>query len=229
MKHTYRYSYHGIALGCTELIAPLSMYTLRPLSPLLRFDRYVEELQQKPLLVLCCSIPCLAWFRRVTRHDRLSKTILQGTLQGGRRRGLQERLLVTVERRKLAWFGHVTRHDSLSQTTPQGTLEGGRRRGRQRKCSMDNNKEWTYLPVPELLTRASSPVTKQGLSVVLLSPFRVTALAVCCSTLLPYRLWVICRSNPHPYLALCWPQWLHAAVILTLTWLYVDPSGSVLQ
>ena len=29
----------------------------------------------------------LAWFRHVTRHNSLSKTILQDTLEGGRRRG----------------------------------------------------------------------------------------------------------------------------------------------
>ena len=69
--------------------------------------------------------------------------------------GQQEPLLATVKRRKLAWFGHVTRHDSLSKTILQGTWEGGRRRGRQRKCWMDNLKEWTYLPMPELLTKAS--------------------------------------------------------------------------
>ena len=54
-----------------------------------------------------------------------------------------------------SWFGHVTRHDSFSKTILQGTLKGGRRRGRQRKCWMDNIKEWTFLPMPELLTRAS--------------------------------------------------------------------------
>ena len=50
---------------------------------------------------------------------------------------------------------HVTHHDSLSKTILQGTLEGGRRRGREKKCWMDNVKEWTSLPMPELLTRAS--------------------------------------------------------------------------
>ena len=50
---------------------------------------------------------------------------------------------------------HVTRQDSLSKTIPQGTAEGGRRRGRQRKWWMDNIKELTSLPMPELLTRAS--------------------------------------------------------------------------
>ena len=69
--------------------------------------------------------------------------------------GPQELFLATVKRRKLAWFGHVTRHDSLSKTILQDTLEGGRRRGRQRKCWMGNIKEWTSLPMPELLTRAS--------------------------------------------------------------------------
>ena len=59
------------------------------------------------------------------------------------------------KRRKLAWFEHVTRHDSLSKTILQGTLEGGQRRGRQRQCWMDNIKEWTSLPRPELFTIAS--------------------------------------------------------------------------
>ena len=49
----------------------------------------------------------------------------------------------------------VTRHHSLSNTVLQDTVEGGRRRGRQRKCWMDNVKEWTTLPMPELLTMAS--------------------------------------------------------------------------
>ena len=31
----------------------------------------------------------LAWFGHVTRHDILSKIILQGTLEGGQRRGRQ--------------------------------------------------------------------------------------------------------------------------------------------
>ena len=69
--------------------------------------------------------------------------------------GPQELLLATVKRRKLTWFGNVTRHDSLSKTILHGALESGRRRGRQRKCWMDNIKEWTSLPTPELLTRAS--------------------------------------------------------------------------
>ena len=62
----------------------------------------------------------------------------------------QKSLLATVKRQTLAWF---TRHDSLSKTIPQGILEVGRRFGRHRKCWMDNIKEWTSLPVPELLTR----------------------------------------------------------------------------
>ena len=66
-----------------------------------------------------------------------------------------ELLLTTVKRRKRAWFKRVTRHLSLSTTILQGTLVGGRRRGRQRKCWVDSIKEWTSLPVPELLTRAS--------------------------------------------------------------------------
>ena len=66
----------------------------------------------------------------------------------------QEPLLAIVKRRKLAWFGHAARHNSLPKTILQRTLEGGRRRGRQRKCWMDNAKEWTLLPMPELPTMA---------------------------------------------------------------------------
>ena len=68
--------------------------------------------------------------------------------------GPQGPLTATVKRRELAWLGYVTRHDSLSKTILQGTLGGGRRRGRQRKCWMDNIKEWTSLPMPELFTMA---------------------------------------------------------------------------
>jgi hypothetical protein len=32
----------------------------------------------------------LAWFDHVTRHDTLSKTIMQGTVEGGRKRGRQK-------------------------------------------------------------------------------------------------------------------------------------------
>ncbi|GFS13586.1 retrovirus-related Pol polyprotein LINE-1 [Elysia marginata] len=39
----------------------------------------------------------LAWFGHVTRHDSLSKTILQGTVEGKRRRG----------RQKKAWCGNI--------------------------------------------------------------------------------------------------------------------------
>ena len=66
-----------------------------------------------------------------------------------------ETYLITKKRQKLAWFGHLTCHDSLSKTIRQGTLEVGLHCGQQRKCWMDNVKELTSLPMPELLTRAS--------------------------------------------------------------------------
>ena len=69
--------------------------------------------------------------------------------------GPQELLLAIVKRRKLAWFGHVIRRNSLSETILQGTLESGQRRGRQRKCWMNTIKEWTSIPIPELLARAA--------------------------------------------------------------------------
>ncbi|KAL8561519.1 hypothetical protein ACOMHN_057213 [Nucella lapillus] len=42
--------------------------------------------EQEPLLVKRRK---LAWFGHVNRHDSLAKTILQGTVEGGRRRGRQ--------------------------------------------------------------------------------------------------------------------------------------------
>ena len=72
--------------------------------------------------------------------------------------GPQEPLLATVKRKKLARFGHVTCRNSLPKTIVQGTLERGQHLGQQRKYWMDNFKEWTSLPRPELLTRA--PCTK---------------------------------------------------------------------
>ena len=69
--------------------------------------------------------------------------------------GTQKPLLATVRRRKLAWFRYAKCHDRLSKTILQGTLEVGQRCGRRRKCWMDNIKEWTSLPMPELLTMAS--------------------------------------------------------------------------
>ena len=46
----------------------------------------------------------LQWFGHVTRHDTLSKTILQGTLEGGRRRG----------RPRKSWTDNSTNHLALS-------------------------------------------------------------------------------------------------------------------
>ena len=45
---------------------------------------------KEPLLATVKRLK-LAWFGHVTRHDGLSKTILRGTLEGGRRRGRQRK------------------------------------------------------------------------------------------------------------------------------------------
>ena len=42
-------------------------------------------------------------------------------------------------------------------------MEDGRRRGRQRQCWMDNVKEWTSLPIRELLTTASRRKDRKGI------------------------------------------------------------------
>ena len=48
-------------------------------------------------------------------------------------------------------------HTKTASSKPsfRGTLERGQCHGWQRKCWMDNNKAWTSLPMPELLTAAS--------------------------------------------------------------------------
>ena len=84
--------------------------------------------------------------------------------------GPQEPLLATVKRWKLAWFGHVTRHNSLYKTIHQDMLEGGQHCSQQRKCWMDNIKEWTSLPMPELLTRASC--RKDWKRIIAVSPLK---------------------------------------------------------
>ena len=68
---------------------------------------------------------------------------------------LQTPLLAIVKRRKIAWFDYVTRQGSLSKAFLQGTLEGEKRFGRQRKCWIDNVKQLTSLPMPEVLMMAS--------------------------------------------------------------------------
>ena len=63
--------------------------------------------------------------------------------------------------------------DSLSKTICQGTSEGGWCRGQQRKCWMDGIKEWTSLPMPEWLTRASCCKDWKRISAeFLMSPWR---------------------------------------------------------
>ena len=57
---------------------------------------------QEPLLATIKSWK-LAWFRHVTRHNSLSKTILQGTLEGWRRRGWQRK----------CWMDNTTEWSSL--------------------------------------------------------------------------------------------------------------------
>jgi hypothetical protein len=96
---------------------------------------------------------CLRRLLRISYLEHKTNQFVQDTVSAFV--GPQEPLLATVKRRKLAWFGHVTRHNSLCKTILQGTLEGGRRRGRQKKSWMQNVKEWTGLPMDELLTTAA--------------------------------------------------------------------------
>ena len=94
--------------------------------------------------------------------------------------GPQAFLLTTVKRWKLAWFRNVTCHNSLSKIILHvggwARMEDGQQQwrmgndsggwvmmvedgqgccGPQRKCRMDNIKEWTALPMLELLTSST--------------------------------------------------------------------------
>ena len=61
----------------------------------------------------------------------------------------------------------------FSKTICQGTSEGGWCCGQQRKCWMDGIKEWTSLPMPEWLTRASCCKDWKRISAeFLMSPWR---------------------------------------------------------
>ena len=68
--------------------------------------------------------------------------------------GPQEPLLATVKRRKPAWFGHVHTPLQPLQNHPSGHFGGWVMPRSAEKCWMDNIKEWTSLPMPELLTSA---------------------------------------------------------------------------
>ena len=63
----------------------------------------------------------LQWYGHVSHSSGLAKTILQGTMKGGKRQG----------RQKKRW------EDNIKEWT------GGRRQGRQRKRWEDNIREWT--------------------------------------------------------------------------------------
>ena len=67
----------------------------------------------------------------------------------------QEPPPATVKRLKLAWFRHGTRHDSLSKTILHGTLKAGDAVVGRGNAGWKNIKEWTSLPMPEMLTMAS--------------------------------------------------------------------------
>ena len=74
---------------------------------------------QEPLLATVKGRK-LAWFEHVTRHDSLSKTILQGTLEGGRRRGRQRK----------CWMDNFRKWTSLPMQEP--LTRASRREDRQR-------------------------------------------------------------------------------------------------
>ena len=67
--------------------------------------------KQEPLLTVMKRRK-LAWFGHVNRHDSLAKTILQGTVEGGRRRGRQHKAWVDNVKE---WTGET--FNSLLQTS----------------------------------------------------------------------------------------------------------------
>ena len=64
-------------------------------------------------------------------------------------------LAITVKRRKLEWFRHVHQPRQLLQNHPSGHLEGWATPWSAVEMLVDNIKEWTSLPIQELLTKVS--------------------------------------------------------------------------
>jgi len=61
----------------------------------------------------------------------------------------QERLLATVQRRKLQYFGHVVRVRNLCTEILEGRIDGKRRRGRLMRRWTDDIKDWSNRSVAE--------------------------------------------------------------------------------
>ena len=64
-----------------------------------------------------------------------------------------ERLLPTIQRRILSFFGHSIRRDGMEKLCIQGKVDGRRRRGKSPNRYIDQIKDLTNLPVPELMRR----------------------------------------------------------------------------
>ena len=129
---------------------------------------------RKPVMLFSCMYVCVSGMRvcvcvymcvslRYSHRGNSSRSVLWcfHPLRLGAEQdplpwlGPQNPLLASVKRWKLACSGHVTCYDSLSRTNRQITMEGGWCCSLQRKWWMDNIKERTTLPMPELLTRTS--------------------------------------------------------------------------
>ena len=64
----------------------------------------------------------LAWFRYVTRHDSLSKTILHGTLEGGRQRGRRGNAGWTASKGGHLWSYQNCSQGPSAKKTGRGSL-----------------------------------------------------------------------------------------------------------
>ena len=93
------------------------------------FQNQAHEVQE-PLLATVKRRK-LAWFGHVTRHESLSKTILQGTVEGWRRRGRQRK----------CWMGDIKEWTSCPcQNCSQGpSAERTARRALPNRPSCPNN------------------------------------------------------------------------------------------
>ena len=93
----------------------------------------------------------------------------------------------------------------------------GQRRGWQRKCWMDNITEWTSLPVPELLTKASCK--KKDWRMISAEPSLVSPF---CRRPDRSRDWTERTASPwynlHGWLGVRYPATITDAVILTNRW-----------
>ena len=103
----------NLSVRCVRCVAALFSVKGRLVS-----DNYKKAVVPQEPLSATVKRRKLAWFIHVTRHDSLSKPILQGTLEGWRRRGRQRKCWMDNIKKKEKKSGHPCPCQNCSQGPP---------------------------------------------------------------------------------------------------------------